>query len=342
MKVITKAALQFLSLFKSCEGHDPSNISFLELAKCYGLTRPISVNGVLALTNLLDLFPDSHPMDPSLCPIPPDFEVQGDISGDFFKYKTVTGYGPWYAREHGYSHRWKNTRIRSANIVIGFQFKIGPGHSDHWTVDPHRIPGSSTKTIIPMSTGDVNLILPRADPVDKMRGVYGLQLKWKDPPPENPNTDIGLTWQSVYKEIPHGTYSGDPPWHYDGSVFNVEHINANLKPILDGKWHGMLAVIWNGTEPYTVYMSLWYNPKDTHNFADYIYLGKVENSVLKVIPPRDPLTLGVEEVDTLGSGLWGRDPFVVEHDLGIRIDEIAPENIEVRNMYAAKVVYVGP
>jgi hypothetical protein len=69
-------------------------------------------------------------VDPSLCPIPPELS-KGNISDDFDKYKTTTGYGI-FGREHGYSHRWKNTKIRSANIVIGFQFKIGPEVAYRW------------------------------------------------------------------------------------------------------------------------------------------------------------------------------------------------------------------
>jgi hypothetical protein len=226
--------------------------------------------------------------------------------------------------------------------VIGFQFKIGPEVAYRWGFmwDPirHQIVKVKTRN---MYNGDVNLLLPRAEPGSKDRGVYGLNLSWRiseDPRDHRHEEQAGL-----FKEIPHGTYSGE--FGFDGE-FNVENPNPHIGDIKDGRWHGMLGAIWNGREYWNgVTMSLWYNPSDSHNFNDFIFLGKgVDSPYLgRPIPPRGPLTLGLNEVDKSPSGgLWGNELFVAEHDLGIRIDEIASEYVEVRNMYAANVFYVGP
>ena len=73
-------------------------------------------------------------VNPSHCPIPPGFEVIGNFNDDFDHFKDTTGYGSYrfLPREQGVSKRWKNSNIRSANIVCGFQFKIGPDPGERW------------------------------------------------------------------------------------------------------------------------------------------------------------------------------------------------------------------
>jgi hypothetical protein len=67
---------------------------------------------------------------PSLCPIPPGFEVIGGFNDDFEHFKNVTPYDKFEENSNvvnfGVSKRWKNSNIRSDGIVCGFQFKIGP------------------------------------------------------------------------------------------------------------------------------------------------------------------------------------------------------------------------
>jgi hypothetical protein len=53
--------------------------------------------------------------------------------------------------------------------------------------------------------------------------------------------------------------------------------------------------------------------------------------------PRGPLILGIEDSNTV----WGDDPFLPEHALQIRIDDVPTEQVEIRNVYAANVRYIG-
>lgn len=81
--------------------------------------------------------------DPSLCPIPPGFEVIGGFNDDFRHFTDFTGYKhfePTPTNDLGWnvgvSKRWKNPNIRGAGIVCGFQFKIGPNVGERWRTPP--------------------------------------------------------------------------------------------------------------------------------------------------------------------------------------------------------------
>ena len=262
------------------------------------------------------------PIDPALCPIPPDFQVVGEISDDFEKYRDKSPYGHWYNLTYGYSQRWHNTKIRTANIVAGFQFKIGDSLSHRWK--NMRFPWEPEW--IPREHGDVNLLLPRAEPGSEDRGVYGVFIDWHKTDPSKPG---------VFKEIPHGDYSGGFGFN---DKFNEDNPDPPIGNIYDAQWHGMLGAIWNDRDG-TVTMSLWYNPLDTHVFRDFKFLGKaVDKSPDKSIPPRSPLTLGLDQVDEAPQGgAWGNELFRAEHDLSIRIDDVLPDELEVRNMFAVTV-----
>ena len=137
-------------------------------------------------------------IDPSRCPIPPDFEINGNISDDFKLKKTTTSYSNG---EYGYSRRWRNNRIRAANIVAGFQFKIGPCAGKRWKYSFVRI----KKVLYPESqtNGDVNLKFPRTEASTNKRGIYMLSLKWY----EEGHEVNGLKSEGkVGKELPHNTY----------------------------------------------------------------------------------------------------------------------------------------
>jgi hypothetical protein len=49
------------------------------------------------------------------------------------------------------------------------------------------------------------------------------------------------------------------------------------------------------------------------------------------------LILGIED----SNSVWGDNPFWPEHALQIRIDDVPTEQVEIRNVYAAKVKYIG-
>lgn len=277
-------------------------------------------------------------IDPFLFPIPPGFEVKGDISSDFEKYKTTTSYGSFFGnKEFGYSHRWKNQNIKSADIVLGFQFKIGPEVAQRWTFK--RQGRIQVKEFKDRFSGDINIIFPRAEPGTNLRGVYGLNIEWTIPQ-DGVGDDRVTSQPGFYKEIPHGDYSGE---HGFDGLFNVENPMPHIGNVIDGKWHGFLAAIWNQEYNKFPAVAAWYNPSDTLDFKDYIFLGMgVDQPPDKLIPPREPLSWGINEKSEFGSNIWGNALFKAEHDLGVRIDEFSSENVAVKNMYAANVFTLDP
>jgi hypothetical protein len=77
-------------------------------------------------------------VDPSLCPIPPGFEVIGGFTDDFENFRDITDYDNFNGANiqcWGVSKRWKNSNIRTESIVCGFQFKIGSHVEERWQED---------------------------------------------------------------------------------------------------------------------------------------------------------------------------------------------------------------
>src|SRR6476620_8984358 len=96
--------------------------------------------------------------DPSLCPIPPGFRVIGGFNDAFDNFRDTSPYESWkdengvdHGENDGVSKRWKNPELRNANLLCGFQFKIGPDLGTRWK-DP--IFGGS-ETIGTVTGGDV-------------------------------------------------------------------------------------------------------------------------------------------------------------------------------------------
>ena len=58
---------------------------------------------------------------------------------------------------------------------------------------------------------------------------------------------------------------------------------------------------------------------------------------LEDMPPNGPLIEDIEDSNLI----WGDNPIWPEHPLQIRIDEVPTEQVEIRNVYAASVEYIG-
>lgn len=265
-------------------------------------------------------------VDPSLCPIPPGFEVIDGFSDDFEQFKETTGYGnplnPF--REQGWSYRWKNDKITAADMVAGFQFKIGPKVGWRWKDNPL---GTHLRDV---KSGDVTLHFPRREPWSEgVRGGYLVGIKWQvGTPPHRPFVAEG----SLGKEIPHGTYHKGNGF-FDNKLSVAKPTNRVLPgPVMDGQWHSFLGVIFNDfyNNVGRPMIGLWYSPIATHKFEDFMFLGMgIDNGRM---PPSVPLT------DPMG----GDATFKIEHALQIRIDDVDPDQIKIQNTYAANVRYVGP
>ena len=291
---------------------------------------------------------------PSQCPIPPGFEVIGHLSDDFDHFKDTTGYpdfesanNPSEGPNEGFSKRWKNSNIRSVNIVCGFQFKIGPDVGWRW-----RNVEGSREIIDKVRAGDVNLHFPRSGLV---RGGYIVTIKWYI------NTEIGegfLTRGKLIKEVPHGTYGSklnDTPYFLaDTYQFRGQpNPNEGLEQALDGKWHSFLAVIFNdyylgsqttiGLPSPTI--GLWYSHIPTHKYEDFKFIGMSidkkgvtpDGTIIPSMFPNGPLIGSIEHSPEIG----GDEIFTPEHALQIRTDDVPIDQVEIRNVYAANVVYRG-
>jgi hypothetical protein len=258
-------------------------------------------------------------VDPSRCPIPPGFEVIDGFSDDFDHFKEFTGYADSW---QGYSHRWKNDNLEtSVNIVVGFQFKIGPSGGPRW-----RDQFSVDREIKDWQSGDVNLHFPRTDEVTVDRGGYFVSIKW-DPDPLS-------TFASLGKEIPHGTYSEGN--FFDTHKFRDISNSIILPPVRDGQWHSFLAVIYNDwydppNGPLSEYptIGLWYSHTPSFRFEDFEFLGMAID--FGDMPPRGPLRRPV----------LSNDIFKIEHTLQIRIDDVPTEQVKIQNVYAASVRFHG-
>jgi hypothetical protein len=282
-------------------------------------------------------------VDPAVCPIPPGFEYIKKFSNNFYHFKETTGYndGGWGEYNHGFSNRWKNSDIRSANIVCGFQFKIGPDPGWRWT---HNVHSNTINFLGQVKSGDVSLFFPRqhslhndADIFVRDRGNYIVQLKWYIEPHDGPIVEASLK-----KEYPHGSYGGD----YFQSEPHFFHSQPNPRPhleqIRDGQWHSFLGVIYNDyhrrenhlTSGLFPIIGLWFSPVPTHNFNDFIFLGMGIDK--DNMDPSPTLTYGVED-----SNEYIGDHILAEHPLQIRIDDVPTNQVEIRNMYAANVRYTG-
>ena len=283
----------------------------------------------------------------SRCPIPPYFEVVGGFSDNFDHFKDTTGYdGGWT----GFSKRWKNSDIRSNSIVAGFQFKIGPNGGKRW-----QLPTKPTDPIkfIDFPSGDVNLFFPRSidqadwfsDLFTHRRGGYSVAIKWND------NLE---TFGYLSKEFPHGNYSGNHFEHEFADPFGDQPNPIKDIPNFprDGEWHSILAVIYNdwyrnvavgsaGSSSLFPTIVLWYSDTPTHNFNEFTFLGMGvdrHNIVNENSDTDPPLLFSIADSNTV----VGDNPLFVEHALQIRIDDVPTEQVEIRNVYAANVIYHGP
>ena len=278
----------------------------------------------------------------------------GGFSDDFQHFKDTTGYdsftdesGKEWGSNIGFSKRWRNSNIRSPNIVAGFQFKIGPSSGERWKI---KLPNPQKIILGRYRGGDVNLFFPRkltegndwfGDLVFRKRGGYFVQIKW----------DADLKgYGYLGKEIPHGTYGKhnyfllgeDGKDHYFRSHPNPGIRFANPR---DGQWHSLLAVIFNdwyrnksvnfaqsGLYPT---IGLWYSHIPTFKYEDFEFVGMgIDNQNM---PPGPPIKFGIRDSNaTIG------DTPLPEHALQIRIDDVPTEQVFIRNFYAANVIYHGP
>ena len=179
-------------------------------------------------------------VDPRHCPIPPGFNVWGKISDDFeyWNYLGIDQHTTTYSSTGriGYSHRWDNSNVRSANIVAGFQFRIGPHIAQQWKVEGEF----HNEQIIyyEITHADVDLKLPRmrwtsGDPTN--RGVYILTIRSFT----EGNEDEGLQSRGFAgKEFPHPNTTG---FHFiDFGISPESDPKPDIGQIRDGEWHRLL------------------------------------------------------------------------------------------------------
>ena len=82
-------------------------------------------------------------------------------------------------------------------------------------------------------------------------------------------------------------------------------------------------------------MKLWYNHNATFDWNDFIFLGSGTDSPDNPMPPNGPMLKGIKD----SNHIWGNSIFTIEHVLEIRIDDIPPDQVEIRNMYTANVLF---
>jgi hypothetical protein len=242
-------------------------------------------------------------------PIPPGFQAVGSISTSFKHFKDITTYstGGWY----GYSKRWKNSKLKKTNMVAGFEFKIGPDAARRWKEDPLT---GLPATYQDRTEGGVFLKFPRCKHNSRDRGVYLLSLTWF----ADRRNSVGRAG----KEFPHPTTIG--------ASFNIHNPEPVIGDIKDGNWHGFLAAVYNDVYTGAPTMKLWYNHGATGHMKDYIELGSSEDTAEKKMEPGPILPWSIE---------WtGHKLLKVEHDIEIRINDIPPKQLGIRNMFATEVI----
>ena len=328
-------------------------------------------------------------VDPALCPIPPGFEVIGGFNDDFRHFKNGTGYenfkGDDGIHNYGVSKRWRNPNIRSAGIVCGFQFKIGPTIGSRFIITQDPVTKQTKAEFLgEVDSGDISLHFPRRERTGGDRGGYIVSLKWYR---DNFNDDGSITEAKLDKEIPHSTYGGVNRFREHDFVRDRQNPRSIEKTqIRDGQWHSFLAVIYNdwhrsgvsgsaGTSEQFPIIGLWYSHVPTTDFKDFKLMGMgADNGNM---PPRGPLkeAIGHDQhpiidlddlldfpddihelvgklddiflpgvgsiINLFGGDVVGDDLFVAEHALQIRIDDVPLNEIEIRNVYAASVNYIG-
>jgi len=291
--------------------------------------------------------------DPRFCVIPPGFEIIGGFNDDFEHFKDTTHYSKFtdpsgivHGLNFGVSKRWKNSNIKSVNIVCGFQFKIGPDEGNRWNVIQQNL-GK-------VKSGDVNLHFPRLSG-DK-RGGYIVKIKWFADKTEGGGF---LSEARLEKEYPHGTY-GPPSGTVEPQYFLQEQFRfrgqSNPDPALssevdihDGNWHSFLGVIFNdyyfGKQNVTIgepspTIGLWYSHVPTQRFEDFDFIGMSIDK--RVVAPDTTVTPGMFPNGPLLSSVENfNKPLTIEHALQIRIDDVPSDQIELRHVYAANVIYHG-
>ena len=214
---------------------------------------------------------------------------------------------------------------------------------------------TGSKTIIrEYKFGDVTLHFPRWGGDDTQRGGYIVGIKWFLDITEGEDF---LTRGNLGKEYPHNTYG---PRSFERRFFLQDRFrfrdqpnpDPSLDQALDGNWHSFLAVIFNdyylgsqviGKGLPSPTIGLWYSHVPTFRYRDFQFIGMsidkrgMEGDETGSMYPNGPLLNGIEHSNIH----WGDKPFTPEHPLQIRIDDVSPDQIEIRNVYAADVIYHG-
>jgi len=264
-------------------------------------------------------------VQPDSCAVPPGFFVKGNISNKFDTWKIVgipqhtSSYSEGWI---GFSNRWQNDKIKSKNVVAGFQFRISSGDAKRWRRKP-AIGNNIQWEYQEREHGGVHLKFPRVHLMQDvnsnyaLNGVYMLSIRWF--------VDMHISEGRVGKEYPHPTTKG-----YNFKEFGSEpDPRPNIGHVGDGNWHTFVAAVWNqGDIPI---MALWYNPDPNYEWKNFEFLGYAGDRPENVISPGPRFLLGIEEVPL------GVTPVGHKHDIEIRIDDIPTDQIEIRNMFAANV-----
>jgi hypothetical protein len=273
-------------------------------------------------------YPDSRER-----PIPNGFN-RLDLSSDSEDFEHWGKYTTSYSSTGfiGTSQRWDNSKMEALNMVAGFQFKIGPDAELIWKDDPNEVQPRIYERRNPPTV----LYFPRAIQVGTNtvrgfdipiyhRGSYILGItSFVSITDDSRDHRIPPSEAKTNKEYPHPEYGQhNPPFNKD--KLYPPPIIDNIR---DGKWHGFLAAVYNDPQTGWPMMKLWYNPRATHNMADYIYLGSSTDSPDIPMDPGPPLTHDVVGINNL---------FKIEHPLRIRIDNIPKDQLEIRDMYAVAV-----
>lgn len=232
-------------------------------------------------------------------PVPEGFVRVGIFNTNFvFWDKFETNY---VSGTNGPSMRFDNETMTARDMLVGFEFKIGPRHG---------VRGDDM----------IDIKFPRCNQPGGERGNYIVHIEW--------HTDGSNSEGGVGSEWPHPVTAS-----YD---FNTDDPNPTIGNVLDGQWHGFLAACYNNSKGNVVLKS-WYNQNATNNISDYVYLGSSIDVSGQIAPaPKLPFA----SYGYTGNGthpLQIRIDEIPSNDLAGGPYKYPSTNFNIQNMFACEI-----